>query len=77
MENTVTIEVTSAFLVEGEVVLPGQTVEVLRTEALALVVRGKARLTEAGEVDEAVPEPGDAVGAGLEERPARGRRGKG
>lgn len=77
MENMVTIEVTSAFLVEGEIARPGSQVSLPRAEALALVARGKARLTGAAEEDEAASESGDGVGAGLEARPARARRGKG
>lgn len=75
MENTVTIEVTSAFLVEGEVVLPGQTVEMLRTEALALVARGKAVLSETGEAGASAQDEDDPGAAGKAR--GRGKRGQG
>lgn len=78
MDNMITIEVTSAFLAGGEVAMPGSQVLLPRAEALALVARGKAELTESVEANEAAPEPEDATEAALdEERPARARRGKG
>lgn len=38
----VTLEVTSAFVVDGRVVLPGRVVQVPRADAAGLVARGKA-----------------------------------
>ena len=38
----VTLEVTSAFVVDGRVELPGRVVQVPRADAAGLVARGKA-----------------------------------
>lgn len=45
----VTLEVTSAFVVDGRVVLPGRVVQVPRADAAGLVARGKAVVVDAGE----------------------------
>lgn len=73
----VTLEVTSAFVVDGEVVLPGHAVKVPRADAHGLVARGKAVVTDphdasaGAEVAGAVDEDGvpvlDEVVAGEDE----------
>ena len=89
----VSVEVSSAFLVEGEVALSGQIVRLPRDEAAGLVARGKAVVVDpgkgAGEAAGTVGEDGlpvlDEVVAGEDERgeaapepPAsRGRRKRG
>lgn len=50
----VMVEVQSAVVVDGRVVLPGQVVQVPRSDAAALVARGKAVVVDAGrDADEA------------------------
>ncbi len=85
MANTVKIEVTSAFLVEGEIARPGSQVSLPRAEALALVARGKAALTEGGEATAQAEEDPEAEGEEVPEDGAapvgtprgRGRRSQG
>ena len=55
--GAVKIEVTSAFLVEGEIARPGSQVSLPRAEALALVARGKAAVGLVGSTGEAGPQP--------------------
>lgn len=58
MEEQVVIEVTSAIVVEGLVVPPGQSVQVLASDARVLIAQGKAVRVEDAEPEE--PEEGGA-----------------
>ena len=51
MEEQVVIEVTSAIVIEGLVVPPGQAVEVLASDARALIAQGKAVRVENSKQD--------------------------
>lgn len=51
MEEQVVIEVTSAIVIEGLVVPPGQTVEVLASDARMLIAQGKAVRVENSKQD--------------------------
>lgn len=51
MEEQVVIEVTSAIVIEGLVVPPGQTVEVLASDARMLIAQGKAVRVEHSKQD--------------------------
>lgn len=46
MSEVVSVEVASAIVVDGQVVLPGQVVEVPPGDARMLVAQGKAKLPE-------------------------------
>lgn len=46
---TVMLEVTSAFVVDGRVAIAGERVRVLRSDAAALVARGKAVVVDPAE----------------------------
>lgn len=46
MSEAVSVEVASAIVVDGQVVLPGQVVEVSPGDARMLVAQGKAKLLE-------------------------------
>ena len=50
----VTLEVTSAFVVDGRVELPGRVVQVPRADAAGLVARGKAVVAPAGTGGDAI-----------------------
>lgn len=58
MEEQVVIEVTSAIVVEGLVVPPGQAVQVLASDARTLIAQGKAVRVEGAEPE--APEEGGA-----------------
>lgn len=51
----VTVEVTSAFVVDGLVVLPGRVVELPRSDAVGLVARGKAVVVDPGKGTDETP----------------------
>lgn len=49
MEEQVVIEVTSAIVVDGVIVLPGQSARVLASDARVLLAQGKAVRVESAE----------------------------
>lgn len=77
----VTLEVTSAFVVDGRVELPGRVVEVPRADAAGLVARGKAVVAPAGTGGDAEDAADDGDTDTAQDAPAepagRGRRNRG
>lgn len=57
MSNTITIKVTSAFCVRGDIAMPGTLVEVAVDEAKDLLHRGKAELATEDDAPKVAPRP--------------------